>query len=138
MSETDNQINNQRCGQNDNRTDNWSDNRIEEALRELVQAFRESQEYIKYQEIRAKVHTDLQLEEQIHAYRRMIYEIQNSAKELDLYEETDRLERDSADFRGNPLVREYLAAELAVCRVFKHINWSIVQNIDFDVGFINE
>lgn len=111
------------------------DSRLQEALKELILAFRESQEYKKYQEIRIKVHDHPQLEEQIHAYRKTIYEVQNSAGTLDMYAETERLERDGADFRRNPLVDEYLASELAVCRVFKQINWSIVQSIDFDVGF---
>ncbi len=112
------------------------DARIERALNELIDAFRVSDEYQKYQEIRKKVHTYPELEEQIHAYRKKNYEVQNSAGKLDLYEETERMEREDAQLRDHPLVREYLAAELAFCRIFKHINWSIIQNIDFDVGFM--
>ena len=133
MNETENQINDRLYSQIAER----ADNRIETALNDLIMAFRESQEYVKYQEIRARVHEDPKLEEQIHTYRKMIYEVQNSAENRDMYKETERLERDGEGFRKNPLVREYLAAELAFCRVFKHINWAIIQNIDFDLGFID-
>ena len=47
----------------------------------------------------------------------------------------DGLEREGAEFRKDPLVNEYLDAELAICRLFQKINWEIVQNIDFDLGF---
>lgn len=109
--------------------------RIEEALGELIQAIRESDEYTQYQAIRRKVHEYPQLEQQIHEFRKKNYEIQNSKEEIDLYDRIDRLKHEEAGFRQNPLVNEYLAAELAFCRVFQNINWSILRNIDFDVGF---
>lgn len=109
--------------------------RIEEALEELIKAIRESDEYMQYQSIRNKVHEYPELEKQIHAFRKKNYEIQNSKEEIDLYERIDRLKQEEAGFRQNPLVNEYLVAELAFCRVFQNINWSILRNIDFDVGF---
>ncbi len=107
----------------------------DEALDGLIHAIHESPEYKRYQDIRAKVHELPELEQKIHAFRKKNYETQNFADEWDLYERVDGLEREGAEFRKDPLVNEYLDAELAICRLFQKINWEIVQNIDFDLGF---
>ena len=108
---------------------------VEKALEALVLALHESREYIRYQEIRAKVQKQPELEQKIHAFRRKNYEIQNSTDEWNLYERVDELEREGAEFRKDPLVDEYLSAELAICRLYQKMNWKIVLNIDFDLGF---
>lgn len=108
---------------------------LEEALEGLIRAIKESKEYVRYQKIRAEVKERPQLEQQIHAFRKKNYEIQNSVNEVDLYDRMDGLEREGAQFRREPLVNEYLDAELAFCRQFQKINWEIVRNIDFDLGF---
>ncbi|MCI9612265.1 MAG: YlbF family regulator [Eubacterium sp.] len=110
-------------------------NQIDEALEGLVQAIREGEEYQKYQAVRAKVHEQPQLEEKIHAFRKKNYEVQNLTEEKKLYDQADKLEREGIEFRKDPLVNEYLDAELGICRLFQRINWEIVQKIDFDLGF---
>ena len=110
-------------------------NQIDEALEGLVQTIREGEEYQKYQAVRAKVHEQPQLEEKIHAFRKKNYEVQNLTEEKKLYDQADKLEREGIEFRKDPLVNEYLDAELGICRLFQRINWEIVQKIDFDLGF---
>ena len=43
---------------------------INEALEGLIQAIWEGEEYKRYQEIRAKVHEQPELEQRIHAFRK--------------------------------------------------------------------
>lgn len=113
-------------------------NQLEESLDGLIQSIRESREYVRYQKIRAKVKQMPELEQRIHAFRKKNYEVQNFANELDLYERMDGLEQEGTEFRKDPVVNEYLDAELAFCRLFQKINWEIVRNIDFDLGFVLE
>ncbi len=108
---------------------------VELALQNLIQAVWESPEYRRYQHIRAKVHELPQLEADIHAFRKKNYQTQNFADEHALFDQVDELEREGAQFRKNPLVNEYLDAELGICRLFQKINWELVLNIDFDLGF---
>lgn len=61
--------------------------------------------------------------------------MQNLTEEKKLYDQADKLEREGIEFRKDPLVNEYLDAELGICRLFQRINWEIVQKIDFDLGF---
>ena len=47
----------------------------------------------------------------------------------------DRLEGEFAPLRAQPYVNEYLAAELAVCRMIQRINYGLMMEIEFDLGF---
>ena len=107
---------------------------IDFALENLVQCIKDSTEYRRYREICDRVHEYPELEKQIHEFRRKNYEIQNEEGSWDRFERIEGLRREYADFRKDPMVREYLAAELAICRVIQNINWSILRNIDFEVG----
>ena len=48
------------------------------------------------------------------------------------------MERDLAKFRENPIVDEFLTAELALCRMVQNINWKLIGALDFDVDFIED
>ncbi|MDE6888101.1 MAG: YlbF family regulator [Eubacterium sp.] len=108
---------------------------VNEALEGLIQAIWEGEEYQRYQKIRAKVHEIPELEQRINAFRKKNYEVQNRTDECKLYDQVDGLEREGIEFRKDPLVNEYLSAELGICRLFQRINWELVRNIDFDLGF---
>lgn len=109
--------------------------RMDEAMQELVEAVKFSEEYIRYQDIKNRVHNQPQLEEQIYAFRQKNYLLQNSDGNVDLYDATDKMEQEYREFRKNPLVAEYLAAENAICRVVQKINWTLIEELDFEVGF---
>ena len=109
--------------------------RMDEAMQELVEAVKFSEEYIRYQDIKNRVHNQPQLEEQIHAFRQKNYLLQNSQGTVDLYEETDRMENEYREFRKNPMVSEYLAAENALCKIVQQINWTLIEGLEFEVGF---
>ena len=108
---------------------------MKQALDNLMEAIRTSDEFVRYQMIREKVHGYPALEREITAFRKKNYELQNSRGEVDLYEETDRLEKDYKEFRKNPLVAEYLSAENELCRIVQQINWTLIRELDFEVGF---
>ena len=95
--------------------------RMDEAMQELVDAIKFSEEYIRYQDIKNRVHNQPQL--------------QNSDGNVDLYDATDKMEQEYREFRKNPLVAEYLAAENAFCRVVQKVNWTLIEELDFEVGF---
>ena len=59
--------------------------RMDEAMQELVDAIKFSEEYIRYQDIKNRVHNQPQLEQQIHAFRHKNYLLQNSDGNVDLY-----------------------------------------------------
>lgn len=109
-------------------------NQLEESLEQLIRSVRNDERYKRYQEMRAQIRLEPEKEKAIHEFRRRIYELQNS-RNVDLFTEIDRLENEFAPLRSEPYVNEYLAAELAVCRMVQQINYRLISEIDFDLGF---
>lgn len=108
-------------------------NRLDESISNLVAALKDSPEYQKYQEMWEKIKQDPQKEQQVNEFRKRTYLLQNSRDpQVDLFTEIDRLQEESAPLRAQPDVTEYLAAELALCRMVQHINYRLMQEIDFD------
>lgn len=111
---------------------------VDDCLKKLVSAVLNSEEYTKYQEIRGKIKLEPEKERSIHNFRRRNYLLQRSKDNMDLFEEIDHLEQEFARFRQEPLVDEYLAAELAVCRLIQNINITLMEQMDFDLGFVDQ
>lgn len=110
-------------------------NKIGAALEQLVKAMKTSEEYVHFQQIQAKVAEFSGLQQRIDEFRADWYALQCSGAE-DLFEQIDHVEELNADLRENPYVQEFLAAELALCRMFQRVNWAIMQNLDFDTSFL--
>lgn len=108
--------------------------RIDECLAGLIEAVKDSPEYKEYQRIRELVHQEPEKERAINEFRRRNFEL-HKCRNVDLYAEMDRLEGEFASLRAQPYVNEYLAAELAVCRMIQRINYSLMMEIEFDLGF---
>lgn len=110
---------------------------ISEKTADLIVAIRQSNEYKRYQEARQKLHEDPDLERAVHEFRKRNYQIQNSGN-IDLFNEVDHLDWENSQMIKNPVVEEYMAAEIAYCRVVQEINWRLIEGMDFEVGFVNE
>lgn len=109
-------------------------NEIDEAIEILIDAIKSSEEYIQYQKMQEKVDSLPELSERINAYRQQLYRMQNSQGTVDIYEETDRLTRENEEFRKNEIVFGYLEAECTLCRVVQKVNWTLIEELDFDAG----
>ena len=128
-------------------------NEMNTALNELVQAIKDGQEYKRYQLVREELHKEPELERKVHEFRKKNFQIQNSGN-VNLFDEVDRLEQENTEpesqnitavieeenteLRRKPIVEEYLSAELAFCRIVQRVNWILIEQLDFDLGFGNE
>ena len=110
-------------------------NKIENALEELVLAMKNSREYIRFHQAEAQIAEFSGLQQRVDEFRANWYALQSSGAE-DLFEQIDQVEEQNADLRDNAYVQEFLAAELALCRMFQRVNWTIMQNLDFDTSFL--
>lgn len=108
---------------------------MKQELDELVTALKHSKEYLRFKKAEARVADFPGLQEKIDEFRGLWYRLQSST-DVDLFEKIDQVENDYMIFRENPYVQEYLASELAVCRMFQEVNWKILQNLDFDTSFL--
>lgn len=103
---------------------------MEEAVAAFVCAIKESEEYQAYVREKVKVKQFPELKAQIDEFRRRNYVMQT--REDTAFEEIEQFEKEYANFREQPLVSDFLAAELAFCRLMQQINISVTDSLDFE------
>ena len=59
-------------------------------------------------------------------FRERNFRLQNESDSETLFDEVDRLNREYEHFCSNPIVNNYLDAEVAFCRMFQKINEKIL------------
>lgn len=111
---------------------------LKTSIEELKQSLLESEAFLRYQKVRAEVHNYPEKEYRLHGFRRKNYFLQNSREQLDLFTEGDRLEQEYADVYKDPLLGEYLAAEVAVCRIIQQVNKELIGCLDFEAILYEE
>ncbi len=112
-------------------------NQVDNCLEQLIAAVLASDEYLQYQKMREEIKLEPEKERAIHNFRKRNFLLQKSKDHVDLFEEIDRLEQDFALFRQEPLVDDYLQAELSLCRLVQRINVRLMEQVDFDLGWID-
>lgn len=104
-------------------------NNLDDAVNLLLEAILQCEEYLAYRAELDKVLQFPELKAQIDEFRKRNYELQSSA-DID-FDKLDRFEREYEDFRSDPLVSDFLAAELAFCRRMQGIENRVTANLDF-------
>lgn len=104
-------------------------NALDESVNTLITAILECEEYLTYRAELDKVLQVPDLKAQIDEYRGRNYQLQTSA-DID-FDKLDRFEKEYEDFRSDPLVSDFLAAELAFCRRMQGIESRITAELDF-------
>lgn len=104
--------------------------KIDKAVEEFIAAILDTDEYREYDAQRNKIKQFPELKAQIDEYRRRNYLLQNG--EDTAFDKIDQFEREFEDFRENPLVSDFLAGELAFCRMIQDINIRITQAVHFE------
>ena len=108
-------------------------NRIEQLTKELIDAIEHSSQYENYEKIRQQLSKAPLLKERVDEFRKKNYDLQNS--HMDIFDEAEKLQREYQDILNNRLVRSYLDAENAICRVIQQINWQILENLEIEAEF---
>jgi hypothetical protein len=76
-----------------------------------------------------------QLKAQIDEFRRRNFALQNETDPQRLFDETDRFEQEYSEFRKNPVVNDFLAAELAFCRMYQEARDMVMEAFAEDLDF---
>ena len=103
---------------------------IDRAMNQLILAIRESDTYREYLTQLEKVKAYPDLKKQIDDYRARNFELQTSSDVR--FEQIDQFEKEYEGFRENPFVSDFLAAELAFCRMMQDINIRITEAMHFE------
>jgi len=95
---------------------------------EFVERLRNTETYNKYMEECQKLQPYPELRRQINRYREDTYALQNS--DGDIFDKIDEYDRKYSEFRSNPLVENYLQAELKMVRMLQRIYDKIAEMTD--------
>ena len=105
---------------------------VQKALEQLAQAIKDSDIYREYRRQSEKVDNTGDMREKIDEYRVRNFELQNSVQTEDLLDKLDAFEREYEKFREDPMVDEFLDAELAFCRMMQVIYVKLAEAMDFE------
>lgn len=105
-------------------------NNIDYATDEFISAILESEPYLNYRNELEKVKRVPGLKAQLDDFRKRNYEFQTSVDND--FGKLDRFEKEYESIRENPLVMDFLEAEIDLCRMMQRINTRIVAGLDFE------
>lgn len=101
-----------------------------QAVESMIDAIKRSEAYVKYQEALAAAKQQPELKQEIDEFRRKNYIMQSNGDMA--FEHIEQFEREYSDFRENPVVADFLAAELALCRMIQQINLYVTDMLNFE------
>ena len=100
------------------------------AVKGFVDAIKATEEYRDYSNEKNKVKQFPELKAQLDEYRRRSYELQS--RDDAEFEKMEQLEKEYSVLRENQLVEDFLAAELAFCRLMQEVNLRVTDSLDFE------
>ena len=107
-----------------------TDENVNQAVEQMVQAIRNTDAYLEYQKQLARVKEQPELKRQIDEFRTRNFELQTSKDTS--FDKLDQFTRENEAFRENPLVSDFLAAELAFCRMMQEIGLHVTDQMHFE------
>lgn len=108
---------------------------VEQCTNNLAQAIAQSEEYKEYNEAKEALSGNLELCIKLNEFRERNFKLQNSPEDVDLFDELDIFDLEYAEFRKDPRVMAFLAAELRMCRMTQEVNATIANVIDLELKF---
>lgn len=106
---------------------------IKDATKKFAAYIQKSNTYKEYFNQRERIKKQPELYEKVNEFRQKNFDLQNETDSEDLFDKMDEFEREYAKFRENPLVADFLSAELAFCRLMQAINVLLTAEIDFEL-----
>ncbi len=105
-------------------------NTVDSVTDNLIEAILQGETYQAYHRELEKVKQVPGLKEQLDEFRRRNFELQSRADND--FEKLDCFEKEYQNFRDNPLVMDFLAAELDLCRLMQNVSLRITEALKFE------
>lgn len=105
---------------------------FDSTVESLITVIHNTKEYQTFLREKEKVARFPELKQKINEYRLKNYELQNSTNDDELFDKMEEFDREYEEFRDDPLVSDFLEAELDFCRMMQDMNMRITAALDFD------
>jgi len=105
---------------------------LDNAVAELIAAIKSSEQYLAYEREKEKINRFPDLKKQVTEYRLQNYRLQSMTDDEELFHKIEEFEREYEKFRENPIVADFLAAELGFCRMMQSVNIKITEALNFE------
>ena len=102
---------------------------LDNAVAELIAAIKSSEQYLAYEREKEKINRFPELKKQVTAQN---YRLQSMTDDEELFHKIEEFEREYEKFRENPIVADFLAAELGFCRMMQSVNIKITEALNFE------
>lgn len=113
------------------------DQNVRGCLDQLKTAVTNSDALKRYQRAMDAVHEYPEKAKRLQEFRKKNFLLQ-SRREVDLYEEQERLHQEYEDLYRDPLTSEYLASELAICRVAQRMSRELIECLNIEAVLLDE
>lgn len=108
------------------------DKDVLEATGRFVEEIKKSNIYKEYNIQKEKLKRHPELFKRVGEYRQKNFALQTDTQADELFDKIDEFEREYEQFCDNPLVDDFLRAELAFCRMMQEINGRMMMELDFE------
>ncbi|MCR5273334.1 MAG: YlbF family regulator [Lachnospiraceae bacterium] len=105
---------------------------IKEALDNLVEVIKQSQEYQEYVNAKAVLALDDNLAKKVDEYRRKNSDLQDNKDTL--FDASFILQKQYEDIINASAARTFLTAENNICRIFQQINYKLLEDLNFELS----
>lgn len=108
---------------------------IEEKAKELSAAITGSEAYQNYLSVKRQVEQNEELCNKINEFRIRKFQLQSTLEGEELYNAMEGFERENAEFRKNPLVNQFLAAEIRIVRIIQQAEREMIDAVELDLTY---
>ena len=105
---------------------------MKKAINQFLKEFQDSSAFKDYKYQKERIRKVPGMKDRINEFRKKRFEFQKYEGE-DLFEKIDEFQKEYQTFKEEPIVREYLAAELEICRLVQQIYGAIDELVDIDM-----
>lgn len=107
-------------------------NGFEEEIKEFTDEIKATLIYHNYKTKLSVLKENDDLWNQVREYRNKKLEFQNNTSPEELFDRYENFEKNYEYLTKNPVVKDFLEAELDLCRLVQEISQSIAEAIDFE------
>lgn len=105
---------------------------VSKETEQLLLAMKQTSVYKNFEIQKIRMKEFPELKKQVDDFRMRNFELQSEDNNIDFFEAFSVFEKENADLRENPIVADFLSAELAICRMVQEVSARIINSVEIE------